>query len=157
MYTLTPEMVELLGAGVTVQVGACEGGRPVLCRGLGADVEPDGRVVVVLSGASGYELLPVVARTGCVAVVFAQPQSFRSLHVKGRDAVVGPGADWRELLERRHAAFHSQVAPYGFTLEFTRSWYEVPDEELAAIRFTPIAAWNQTPGPGAGESLALAT
>ena len=155
MSTLTPEMIELLAGGVATQVGACEEGRPLLCRGLGAAVEDDGRVVILLSGASAFELLPVVARTRRVAVVFAQPQSFRSLHVKGRDAVVGPGAGHRDLLERCHDAFHAQVAPYGFSREFTNSWYGLPAEDLAAIHFTPIAAWNQTPGPGAGEALAL--
>jgi hypothetical protein len=155
---LTAEMTDFLAQGVAHQLGACDAqGWPHVCRGLAADVEPDGRVVVLLSGASGFELLPAIRASGQVSAVFCKPQTFRTLHVKGRDAqVFAAGAAWRALLARRHAAFDAQIVPFGFSSGYTSAWYTVPDEDLLGIRFTPYGGWNQTPGPGAGAAVQLA-
>ena len=60
---LTPDMIDLLGAGVGHQVGGCtNAGRPSVCRGLAAQLEPDGRLVVMLSAQSGFEVLRRGAR-----------------------------------------------------------------------------------------------
>ncbi|MGZ5271006.1 MAG: hypothetical protein ACXWC6_10350 [Ramlibacter sp.] len=158
MSRLTAEMTEFLAQGVAHQLGACDAqGWPHICRGLAADVEPDGRVVVLLSGASGFELLPAIRASRHVSAVFVKPQTFRALHLKGRDAeVFAAGAAWRPLLERRRAAFDAQLLPFGFSPENTSAWYSVPDAELLGVRFTPYGGWNQTPGPGAGAPVALA-
>ena len=55
---LTSDMVQLLDAGVAHQVAGCtNAGRPVVCRGLAAQLEADGRLVVVISSLSGFEVL----------------------------------------------------------------------------------------------------
>jgi hypothetical protein len=152
-------MAEFLACGVAQQLGACDAqGRPQICRGLAVDVEADGRVVVLLSGASGFELLPAIRANRLVSAVFVRPQSYRALHLKGRDAeVFAAGSDpaWRRLLARCHQAFHDQIVPYGFSPEYTSAWYSVPDEDVMGVRFTPYGGWNQTPGPGAGAPVHL--
>ncbi len=154
---LTAEMAEWITQGVAHQVGACTPhGRPCIGRGLAARCEDDGRLLVLVSGESAFEVLDAIRATARVAVNFTLPADFSSIHVKGVDAVVEPaGAPYRALLEARHAALHAQLAPLGFRIEYTNAWYSVPDEDLMAIRFTPIGAWNQTPGPGAGSALDL--
>lgn len=154
---LTPDMLQLLAAGVAHQVGACTAqGRPVLCRGLAATLESDGRVVVIVSGESGFEVLDAIHQTQRISVNFTLPESFRSLNLSGRDALVNPdGARYRELVDARHMAFRAQLAPYGFPTGFTTAWYSAPDADLVAITFTPVSARDQTPGPGAGNALAL--
>lgn len=158
MTSLTAEMTDFLAQGVAHQLGACDAqGWPHVCRGLAADVEEDGRVVVLLSGASGFELIPAIRASRHVSAVFCKPQTFRTLHLKGRDAeVFTAGAAWRHLLDLRHAAFDAQIVPFGFSPGYTSAWYTVPDEDLLGIRFTPYGAWNQTPGPGAGAPVQLA-
>ncbi len=153
---LTTDMIELLAAGVAHQVGACTpSGRPVLCRGLAAQVEDDDRVVVILSGESGAEVLDAVRATGRVSVNFTLPENYRSLNLTAVDAVVSPGAHYRPLVDARHRAFSKQLAPYGYSKDYTTAWYSAPDHDLVAIHFTPISARNQTPGPGAGSPLQL--
>lgn len=158
MASLSAEMVEFLGAGVSHQVGACDqDGRPSICRALAAAVDGQGQVVVLISAQAGFEVLAAIRDTGRVSVVFALPRDFRALHLKGGDAVVGrAGEALRALLDERHRAFHTQLVPYGYPEEFTSAWYTVPDEELVSIRFTPFGAWNQTPGPDAGNPMELA-
>jgi hypothetical protein len=154
---LTSDMVQLLAAGVAHQVGGCtSAGRPVVCRGMAAELEPDGRLVVIISSESGFEVLDAVGETGRVALNVTLPENFRSMSLLGSDAVVGVGgAAFRALVDMRHAAFQAQLTRYGFPPEYTSAWYAATDHQLVAIRFTPTSARNQTPGPGAGNPLEL--
>jgi hypothetical protein len=155
--TLTQDMIELLAAGVAHQVGACSAqGRPLLCRGLAAEVEENGKMVVILSGESAFEVLAAIRENGRVSVNVTYPKNFRSLNWAGRDATVArAGSRYRKLVDERHRAFREQLIPYGFLPELTSAWYNVPDDDLMLVRFTPIAARNQTPGPGAGNVIEL--
>jgi len=97
-----------------------------------------------------------VRETGRVAINVTLPENFKSISLLGSDAIVSAGgAEFRELVTNRHAAFQAQLSRYGFPPEYTGAWYAATDEQLMAIRFTPTSARNQTPGPGAGNSLEL--
>jgi hypothetical protein len=150
-------MLELLELGVAHQIGACtRDGRPVICRGVAARLESDGRLVVIVSGESGREVLDAIRDTGRVSVNFTLPENYRSLNLVGRDAAVSfGGACFRTLVEARHRTFAAQLARLGFRPEYTSAWHNPPDDDLMAIRFTPLSARNQTPGPGAGNAVEL--
>jgi hypothetical protein len=154
---LTEDMVEFLAAGVSHQVGGCtNAGRPSLCRGLAAQLEPDGRLVVILSGESGFEVLAAVRENGRVAVNFTLPETYKSISLLGRDAEVSLGGGaFRDLVFDRYVKFRKQLETHGVPPAYTESWYLRPDDDLMAIRFTPFSARNQTPGPDAGCALAL--
>ena len=153
---LTDDMIQLLSAGVAHQVGACtNAGRPVVCRGMAAQHEA-GRLLVIISAESGFEVLDAIRQNGNIAVNVTLPENYRSISFIGNDAVVrGSGAAWRPLVDDRHAAFCEQLKRYGIPPEYTNAWYSAPDEHLVAIRFTPMTARNQTPGPGAGDPITL--
>jgi hypothetical protein len=154
---LTQDMVDFLASGVSHQVGGCtHDGRPSLCRGLAAQVEPDGRLVVILSAESGFEVLAAIRETRRVAVNFTLPETYKSISLLGRDAEVRPaGSGFRELIQDRYDKFTRQLVSHGVPPSYTESWYLRPDEDLVAIRFTPFLARNQTPGPDAGATLPL--
>jgi len=153
---LTQDMIDFLAMGVAHQVGGCtNAGRPVVCRGMAAQHEAGGLVVIV-SASSGFEVLDAIRQNGNIAVNVTLPANFRSMSFIGRDAVVrGTGAAYRPLVNSRMDAFRAQLVRYGFPPEYTEAWYSVVDEDLVAIRFTPQSARNQTPGPGAGNALEL--
>lgn len=153
---LTEDMIGMLSAGVAHQVGGCtNSGRPVVCRGMAAQHEA-GRLLVIISADSGFEVLDAIRQNGNIALNVTLPANFRSLSFVGNDAVVrGSGAAWRPLVNERHEAFRAQLNRYGFPAEYTDAWYSVSDEKLVAIRFTPMVARNQTPGPGAGNPIQL--
>jgi hypothetical protein len=154
---LTADMVQLLASGVAHQVAGCTStGRPVVCRGLAAQIEADGRLLVIISSLSGFEVLDAVRQTGRVAMNVTLPENFKSMSLLGSDAVVSAGgAAFRALVTTRHAAFREQLNRYGFPPEYTNAWYAATDEQVMAIRFTPTSARSQTPGPGAGNTLEL--
>jgi hypothetical protein len=155
---LTPDMIDFLASGVSHQVGGCTNeGRPSLCRGLAATVEDDGRLVVILSAESGFEVLAAVRENWRVSVNFTLPETCKSIGFLGRDAQVTPaGSGFRELVRDRYEKFSAQLRGHGIPDSYTQAWYLRPDEDLVAIRFTPFSARNQTPGPEAGAALALA-
>jgi hypothetical protein len=156
---LTQDIIELLGGGVAHQVGGCtKDGRPSLCRGLAAQLEPDYRLVVILSAEAGSEVINAVRDTGRIALNLTLPENYKSISLLGRDAVVSHGgAQFRDLVQDRYRKFRAQLDVHGIPPAYTDAWYLRPDDDLIAIRFTPFSARNQTPGPDAGSALALTT
>lgn len=156
---LTQDIIDFLGVGVSHQVGGCtKDGRPSVCRGLAAQLEPDGRLVLILSAESAFEVIDAVRETGRIALNLTLPENYRSISLLGRDAIVSHGGGaFRELVLDRYRKFSAQLAGHGIPPSYTEAWYLRPDEDLMAIRFTPFSARNQTPGPDAGSALALTT
>lgn len=158
MPQLPPEWAAHLESGTSHRVGGCHAdGRPEICRALASRALPDGRIELVLNRKAASELLAAVGATGRIAYVSSQPDSNRTLHVKGSDAQTIPvTAAHMDILVRSRDRFVKRVEPFGFRPEtIIAFWFEVPIEQLVGIRFTPSGAWDQSPGPGAGQVVEL--
>ncbi|WP_457419651.1 hypothetical protein [Roseateles sp. P5_E7] len=158
MSRLPPDWVAHLQSGVSHRLGGSHAdGQPEICRGLAAQALPDGRVEVLLLAKTGDRLLAAAQASGRISYVAAQPGSFRTLHVKGLDAEIFAATPAHSpVFERCRESFIAQVEPFGFTREIIMAiWYDLDVQSLAGVRFTPIAAWDQTPGPGAGSPVEL--
>jgi hypothetical protein len=155
---LPPDWAAHLQSGVSHRLGSSHAdGQPEICRGLAAQALPDGRVEVLLAAHIGDRLLAAVQSSGRVAYVAARPGSHITLHIKGQDAEVFAATPAHApLFERSRERFIAQVQPYGFTREAIMAiWYDLEMDSLAGVRFTPCGAWDQTPGPGAGNPVEL--
>ena len=128
---------------------------PDVVRGCGCRVSRDRRQVTVLVEPSrAGTLLADIAANGRVAVVFSQPSTHRTIQLKGSDAsIVKVTPSDRAIAVRHLAAWKEELSSIGYTPDFAGA-LRGPAEHLAAIRFTPSAAYQQTPGPGAGQRLA---
>jgi len=128
---------------------------PDAVRGCGCRVSRDRRSVTVLvePGRAGSVIGDIEAN-GMIAVVFSQPSTHRTIQLKGTDARVTRVLPRdRGLVERHLAAWVDELTAIGYRREFARAVHgEVPDAMVALV-FTPTAAFQQTPGPGAGERL----
>ena len=158
MAILPPEWTDHIAAGVSQRLGSCSrDGRPGICRALGSDLLPDGRMLVLVASEAAADVLQSIRDTGQVATVLGLPMTHRTLHVKGRDACVAPAEpEHQALLVARREAFMQQIAPFGFSREtLLANWYTVGDGELMTVTFTISDAWNQSPGPGAGQPVVL--
>jgi hypothetical protein len=124
-------------------------------RGCGCRVSRDRRQVTVLVEPSrAGTLLDDVVANGMVAVVFSQPSTHRTIQLKGTDAqIVKLTSADRAVAARHLAAWIEELSSIGYAKEFAGA-LRGRAEHLAAIRFTPSAAFQQTPGPGAGQRLA---
>lgn len=131
---------------------------PNLCRVLACEVAPDRRrLTVLVSRPQAAELLRDVGRSGRLAVVFSQPSTHRTLQVKGEDAQIGPASAQQLAAVRQHRdAFAAEVVPLGFADATVRLLLTCDDDEIVAVCCTPVAVFDQSPGPRAGNMLRAA-
>lgn len=151
-----PDHLRFMAGGVSINVASSDGGRvPSLCRAVGCRVEEGGRrIQVFLPGPAARHLLEDIRRTRAIAVVFSDPLTHRTVQVKGRDADVAPlAAGDLEAVEAYRSAFVERLKSIGFQEPFVRALLGGRGDELAAVTFTPQAAFNQTPGVQAGAPL----
>lgn len=151
------ELLDFLGCGLSIHVGACNrSGEPQVVRALALRIEPDHRLSLLLSTPSADGLLAAVSEVPVVAITACQPSTHRAIQVKGRGAELcaADPAQWPERLPFKHR-FLAEIEPYGYDETFADAWLDVPPEQWRVVTFTPTGAWNQTPGPGAGQAIPL--
>ena len=127
---------------------------PDVVRGCGCRVSRDRRqVTVLIEPARASSLLDDVAGNGLIAVVFSRPSTHRTIQLKGDDARVVPvtAAD-RAAVRRHQQQWCADLASIGYGPAVAVAVHGGAGP-LAAIRCTPTAAFQQTPGPGAGQPL----
>ena len=153
---LDAELAAFIQGGVSVVVASRNAELVAdVVRGCGCRVSRDRRSVTVLvEPNSAGTLLDDVAGNGAIAVVFSQPSTHRTIQLKGTDArLVAVTAADRAVAERHLGAWVDDLCRIGYTPAFADAVRGHP-QRLVAIRFTPTAAFQQTPGPGAGQRLA---
>jgi hypothetical protein len=143
-------------SGVSVVVAARNSALvPDVVRGCGCRVSRDRRrVKVLVEPARASDLLEAIRLTGTLAVVFSQPSTHRTIQLKGTDAtLVAVTAADRRVAERHLQAWIQDLVSVGYTPGFAAAVRGRAENGLAAIAFTPTAAFEQTPGPAAGSQL----
>lgn len=150
-----PEQAALMTGQVSIIVGSRDAGlRPHVMRAVGCRLSDDRRRVSLLMPEHSSRLvLEDLRENGQIAVVFTEPSSNRTLQVKGADACVAPcGADDGALAERYLDGFVAEIGQLGFSREVAHSILS-RGAPLVAVHFSVAAAFEQTPGPAAGEPL----
>ncbi|AUN93467.1 pyridoxamine 5'-phosphate oxidase family protein [Pseudazoarcus pumilus] len=150
------ELARFIGGEVSISVGSCDAARlPNLTRGFGCRVcDGHERIRIFVSRAQSRAVLADLATNRRIAVVFTLPATHRTVQFKGTDARVLSLADGDlECVRRYREGFVAHLAALGFGADTVAHMVGCPDDELAAIEFTPDAAFTQTPGPRAGQPL----
>jgi hypothetical protein len=150
------ELAAFMQLGVSITVGSCGAdNRPSVVRGSGCRVADDGATVrVFVSLAQAAPLLAHVRATGRVAAVFSKPSNHRTLQLKGRNTTVEPlAAGDAAVIERYRDAFVAELRQQGYAPALARALHTAAFADMAALRFTPVEAYSQTPGPDAGRAL----
>lgn len=159
MARLPAEWRDRLPTLASLRLGSCDrSGQPRVCRALAAEERPDGRMLVLLTETAAPQLVAAVRDSARVALLATSPRTNQTLHLKGLDACVAPAeAAHAHLLAQRRATLTRELAEVdGFgQAPFLAYWFEVGMPELVAIHFSVSVAWNQTPGPLAGQALVL--
>lgn len=150
------ELAAFMTRGVSILAASRgPGNTPTIARATGCRLSADrARVTLLLARSQAGDLLAAAEATGAIAVVFSQPSTHRTIQLKGADARVASPAPGDELLASRYAdAFAAEVCPLGYTEQLMRAMVWAPEGDLAALSFSPSAAFDQTPGPRAGSPL----
>lgn len=142
--------------GISLHAASCgEDHLPSAARALGCRISDDRlNVRILVSAKQATQLLEDVHRSGAMAVVFSKPSTHRTLQLKGRDAArCEADADDLLAVARYRDAFIAETSALGHPAHLIGAMLDCPDEDIVAIRFTPDAAFSQTPGPQAGQAL----
>lgn len=133
--------------------------RPSLAKAAAVRVSADRlRVTMLVDQQLAADVVRDLRAGQPVAAVFSEPATHRTLQVKAPRAEVSAvtPAD-REFARQHLEATVAHVVPLGYEEAGIRCYFAHQPEQLVAVSFTPIAAFEQTPGPGAGRPLAAAT
>lgn len=143
---------------VSILVGSCDTRyRPSVVRAFGCRVTPDrGAVTVFLAVPHSTAVLADLRAGGGIAVVFSRPTTHETVQLKGLGARIDPLAEGdRELMRAYGRSFAEEIGAIGFDHPFQRAITAGIEGEVVAVTFVPDAAFEQTPGPAAGQRLAV--
>lgn len=129
--------------------------RPHLMRAMGCRLSEDRRgLTVFLSASSSQKVLADLLANGLIAVVFSEPSSSLTLQLKGVDAAIVPAEPGDPALVQAYIrGFAEEIGQLGFAAELAHTMFAHAPDELVAVHFTLQTAFDQTPGPRAGEAL----
>ena len=153
-FDLCPHDVDFLRTAYLSMIAASHGpdNVPFVARALGCRLSHDHRrVSVFFTRSEARELLAQVSSNGAIAAVFSVPATHEALQLKGSDAAVEAidAADI-EIVNRYCDAFIEHLGSLGYPVDVLRYLLVFDPSDLAAVIFTPAAAFSQTPGPRAG-------
>jgi hypothetical protein len=143
---------------ISIHVAACpDGGVATLARGLGCRIAPSEptRVRVLLAHPQALPVLEAIRANGRIAVVLNEPESHRTVQLKGNDARIDDSdADDHAALAPYRNAMAQRLKVFDTPEPFVHAILSCAPDELVTISFTPEAVFGQTPGPRAGASMA---
>jgi hypothetical protein len=153
MYRIDDSLKEFIESDVATLVGTGDDeGRPQIAYGWAPRVvNPDGVVEVFLDTARAEGTISNLRANGRIAVTMAHPVSYRSVQIKGkfRDVSDPEEADIPYVQERREG-FVTSTSLIGDPPNTIRNMWL---DEVIKVAFTVDAAFDQTPGPNAGQPL----
>ncbi len=152
---ISPALAEFIGGPVMMIFAAkSAAGFPALGRAVGARVLAEGREIEFYAGGRQWaEVLGGLSVGEPVALTFGRPADYRAYQLKGPLRAIGPasGADMERSVAYSEM-IHETLKKYGVS-DGLEQWLRPTD--LLTLRIEAAAVYAQTPGPGAGERLAL--
>jgi hypothetical protein len=153
---LDAQQCDFLGGPVAINVASRTAALlPSIARAYGCRVGNDRtQVVIFLSLPRSQAVVRDLSQGAPVAAIFSRPKTHKSLQLKGERADVLPLSPGdREIMRAYRAAFSDEICGLGYSDAFVRALVAGVDEEAVGVRFRVSSAFEQTPGPHAGERL----
>lgn len=154
---LSPDLVALMARGVSVNVASRdERMRASVMRAMGSAVDPTGGTVTVyLARRQAGQLLRDIEATGRIAAIFSEPSTYLTVQLKASGASTRAATEEdRPALERYRASMEREIQRVGHPPSLPRAMFAWRLDDLVAVTFTPEQAFEQTPGPKAGQLVA---
>lgn len=126
------------------------------CRVVAPDGDnPDLKIRLFLLRDEARQVLADIAANGEVATVYSDVRSFRSLQIKGHNAVIEEfdAADAAAQIAH-HRLTADELVALGYAAPLAYGYFSVPKRaDFVTVSFVPQDFFQQTPGPSAGEKL----
>lgn len=152
---LSDEIVAFIESGVSIVVGVVGPvGRALSGRALAARVMQDATIRVIYPEEGNAALTASALSGGPIAVTFSAPLSHRTLQIKGFSSRLEDlGPDDLSSVRQQGEAFAAILVAVGHSPAFVQAFSDYLSSALWVISFPADEAFEQTPGPGAGQSL----
>jgi hypothetical protein len=153
VVAIAPELKEFAESSVAVTVGVNHPAHgPRLASGWGFRIHPESsRAEVFVDVRSSGQVVEALRTDGRIAVVLADPVSYRSVQFKGRVLDLGePSPLDRAWVARTRELFTAGVALIGEAPAVSRNGWT---EEVTRVAFSVAEVFDQTPGLNAGRRL----
>lgn len=165
MIDTVPQLLDEARARfITDRVAIIAGSRnaenlPSVVRAYGCRVAPDYRQVTIFVARDHSSALLEDLRAGNgIAVVFTRPSTHETLQLKSPQVRIGPlAADDRERMRAYGRMFREELGTLGCQDPFLEAMIAPVELDALAVTFAPVAAFEQTPGPNAGQPLGVRT
>jgi hypothetical protein len=142
--------------GVSVIVSASDAAQvPSVMRAVGSQISASGEhITVFLNRSQSAQLLRNVAATDRLAVVFSEPSTHRTLQLKARGVRLREAAQGDvPALERYLHSMQAELGTIGIGPSLVAAMLAHQIDDVVALEFTPEEAFDQTPGPRAGQPI----
>ncbi|MCB1692601.1 MAG: pyridoxamine 5'-phosphate oxidase family protein [Pseudomonadales bacterium] len=151
---LDPKLVAFVTSHLSIHIASCDAhSRASVARAHGCRVDGE-RIVVLVSASQTESLRKNIGESGRVATIFNEPESHRSLQLKGTDGLVGEATQQdRDSLDVYLAAMSERLKVFDVPESYTWTLCGCDPDDLVTISFTPEDAFTQTPGAHAGNRL----
>lgn len=152
MFTFTDDLREFVALPVAVLVGTGDSDRrPEGLGGWGPRVSGEHSLDVFLDAERADRTLANLRDNGRIAVTLAYPITHRSVQFKGRMREVAPPTpEDIEFVQTHREAFVVVTSLIGDPPEAIRAMWL---DDVVRVTMEVEAAFDQTPGPGAGKPL----
>lgn len=149
------EVLEFIQSGVSVIVGVVGAdGRAQAGRGLATRVVGGGVIRLMYPTEGNAAITAASQLGGPIAATFSAPLSHRTIQLKsGSSQAEQLEPEDRISVERQMDAFAAVLRVLGFPPPFVKAFCENRSRRIGVLSFVPHAAFEQTPGPGAGREL----
>ena len=158
---LNPALAAFLTSHISIHLAATgANGMVTLVRGLGCRIaaEAPTRVRLLTSRPQAEPVLRAIEETGRIAAVFNEPESHRTVQLKGIDARLESVETADQAIHRPYVDEMSRRLKAFATPEpLVRTLLACAPGEFAVVSFTPQELFGQTPGPQAGARLPAGT
>jgi Pyridoxamine 5'-phosphate oxidase len=160
-YLLDQDTIDLIQSGeVALCLATSDALRtPRATRAFGCKVAADARSLTTWIPTNGHAtVLANIRNNGRLALVICHVQSLKAIQFKAVDAQVLPmdSADYARVIAYQQAFIRKTVS-MRYPEDVMRTHVQFRVDQLAAVQFTPIAAFMQTPGPRAGAAVGAST
>jgi hypothetical protein len=158
IIALSAEQIAFIQGNVTIYAAATGADlSPQIARAAGCRVDAQSRQITIFVGAARADAMLVAMRAQhSLAVVFSQPGNHKAIQLKTYNAdIVNLHRDDSVLIADYCERMIAHITPLGFSPDMLRAFFSIPISDAVALQFIPSAAFDQTPGPNAGASLAI--
>ncbi|MDO8907982.1 MAG: hypothetical protein Q7W55_05710 [Pseudohongiella sp.] len=158
---LTNDLVDFMLGPISMKAGSCSMARvPSISQAYGCRVSPAiheagaSEVCVFLSESRSAAVLRDLRDGGAFSVVFSRPATHQTVQLKAAAVRIEPLHDGdKTLIERYGQRAMGELISLGYPPSFSKAVMAPDITDGVSVCFVPYAAFDQTPGAGAGQPL----